>query len=149
MHDIGKVATPDHILLKPGKLTDEEFEIIKEHSAVGGQILQQLYKSNGSLYLKLAYEITMYHHEKYDGSGYPEGLAGEDIPIAARIMALADVYDAMTSKRCYKDAYSHEKVKKIICEERGKHFDPVLVDSFLRLEEQWVEVLEKFADNGE
>lgn len=144
LHDIGKVAISDAILHKPGRLTNEEFEEIKTHAAIGGGILKDLYTSNGSLYLKLAYEITMFHHEKFNGTGYPQGLAGEDIPVAARIMALADVYDAMSSKRCYKDAYTHEYVKNVICDGRGKHFDPEVVDSFLRIEDKWLAIKEKF-----
>lgn len=144
LHDIGKVATPDHILHKPGKLTDEEFEIMKDHAAIGGKMLLDIFAKTGSHYLKTASNIAMYHHEKFNGKGYPEGLKGLEIPICARIMALADIYDAMTSKRCYKDAYPHEKVKNIIVRERGQHLDPYVVDSFLRLEKEWVSIKERY-----
>ncbi len=144
LHDIGKVATPDHILHKPGKLTDSEFEIMKDHAAIGGKMLLDIYAKTGSHYLKTASDVAMYHHEKFNGKGYPEGLKGDDIPVSARIMALADIYDAMTSKRCYKDEFSHDKVKTIIVEERGSHLDPDVVDSFLRLETQWLAIKEQF-----
>lgn len=144
LHDIGKVATPDNILHKPGKLTDEEFYIMKEHAAIGGKMLLDIYAKTGSHYLKTASDIAMYHHEKFNGKGYPEGLKGQGIPICARIMAVADIYDAMTSKRCYKDAYSHEKVKDIIVSERGEHLDPDVVDSFLRQEHVWLAIKERY-----
>ncbi len=144
LHDIGKVATPDHILHKCGKLTADEYEIMKEHVAIGGRMLLDLYAKTGSYYLKTASDVAMYHHERYDGSGYPEGLKGDAIPISARIMVLADVYDAMSSKRCYKDAFSHEKIKAIIIEERGRHLDPDVVDSFLRQEDVWLAIKTRF-----
>jgi putative two-component system response regulator len=144
LHDIGKVAIPDNILHKPGKLTSDEFETMKTHAKLGGTILEEIYLKTESPYLQIAFELTAYHHEKYNGKGYPTQLAGEDIPVAARIMALADVYDALTSKRCYKEAFSHEKARGIILEERGGHFDPKVVDSFLRQEDIWVSVRDKF-----
>ncbi len=144
LHDIGKVAIPDNILHKPGKLTSDEFETMKTHAKLGGTILEEIYLKTGSPYLQIAFELTAYHHEKYNGKGYPAQLAGEEIPVAARIMALADVYDALTSERCYKDAFSHEKARDIILEERGEHFDPKVVDSFLRQEDIWVSVRNKF-----
>lgn len=146
LHDIGKVAIPDSILHKPGKLTNDEFEQMKTHAKLGGTILEEIYLKTASPYLQIAYELTAFHHEKYNGKGYPERLAGENIPIAARIMALADVYDALTSKRCYKDAFTHEKARAIILEERGSHFDPKVVDSFLRQENEWIAVGQKFKD---
>lgn len=146
LHDIGKVAIPDSILHKPGKLTREEFEIMKTHATIGGDLLKEIYTSSGSPYLKVAYEVAMYHHERYNGSGYPEGLVGEDIPIAARIVALADMYDAMTSERCYKKAFRHEEVKKIIVRERGEHLDPKLVDSFLAQEDLWLAIRDRFKE---
>jgi len=146
LHDIGKAAILDNILHKPGKLTNEEFEFVKEHTIIGGKLIKKIYENTNSPYLWMAYEIVMFHHEKWDGKGYPHGLAGNDIPLSARIMALADVYDAMTSIRCYKDTYSHEKVKQIILEEKGKHFDPMIVDSFLRQEEEWLKIKNKFKD---
>jgi len=146
LHDIGKVAIPDNILHKPGKLTDEEFEIMKTHTVIGGKLLEKIYKKSNSHYLRLGYEIAMFHHEKWNGKGYPTGIAGNDIPVSARIMALADVYDALTSKRCYKDAFPHEIAKKIIFEGRGNHFDPVIVDSFLRNEEAWLNIKREYTD---
>jgi len=146
LHDIGKVAIPDNILHKPGKLTDAEFEIMKTHAAIGGQILKDIYAKNGSPYLKVAYEVAMYHHERFNGKGYPQGLKGEEIPIAARIMALADIYDAMATKRCYKKPFPHEVIKKIILEERGQQLDPIVVDAFLRQEDIWLTVRDRFAE---
>lgn len=132
LHDIGKVGIPDSILLKPGKLNDEEFTVMKSHVQIGYDTLskvRQQYDKNE--FLKMGMEITMYHHEKWDGSGYPKGLVGDKIPLSARIMALADVYDALRSKRVYKDAFSHEKSLEIVASNSGSHFDPVLVDVFL------------------
>lgn len=132
-HDIGKVAIMDNILKKPGKLTHEEFEIMKTHAAVGGDIFKELNDElsffNNDFY-KVAEEIARYHHEKWDGTGYPEGLKGASIPLVARIVALADVFDALSSKRVYKDAYSLEQSLEIINDSSGKHFDPVIVDAF-------------------
>lgn len=127
MHDIGKIAIPDAILKKPGKLTAEEFEIIKEHPLIGYQILS---KSKLSV-LKLAAEIALYHHEKYDGSGYPEGLRGNTIPLSARMLAIIDVFDAITHRRIYKAAESIDNALNYLKENRGTHFDPDLVDLFL------------------
>jgi putative two-component system response regulator len=146
LHDIGKVAIPDAILHKPGKLSEAEFEIMKKHAAIGGQLLKDIHGKSGSLYLKIGHEVAMYHHEKYNGRGYPEGLKGEEIPVAARIVALADMYDAMTSERCYKQAFSHEKAKKIIIEERGEHLDPKMVDSFLAQEDVWLAIFDRFSE---
>ncbi len=138
LHDIGKVGIPDSILLKPGKLTKEEFEIIKQHSKIGGDVLREVNKKvEGCSFLQIGMDIAYYHHEKWNGNGYPKGLRGEEIPLSARIISLVDVYDALTSKRVYKDAFSHEKAKKIIIEERGKHFDPEIVDVFMILEKEF------------
>lgn len=132
LHDIGKVGIPDSILLKPGKLTPDEFEVVKRHSCLGGDALKAVEsKIEGQSFLSLGKEIAYYHHEKWDGSGYPRGLKGFQIPLSARIVALADVYDALTSKRVYKDAFTHEKAKEIILADKGKHFDPEVVDAFL------------------
>ncbi len=132
LHDIGKVGVPDSILLKPGKLTAEEFEVIKRHSSLGGDALKAVEAQiEGTSYLTLGKEIAYAHHEKWDGSGYPLGLKGEEIPLSARIVALADVYDALTSKRVYKDAFSHEKAVEIIQNDSGTHFDPDVVEAFL------------------
>ncbi len=144
LHDIGKVAIPDHILHKPGRLTDDEFAIMKTHAAIGGRMLLEIHDKTGSHYLKTAANIAMYHHERYDGRGYPEGLRGDRIPLCARIMALADIYDAMTSKRCYKKSYDHEYVRQVIVDERGAHLDPLVVDSFLRQEAEWLTVYDHY-----
>ena len=147
LHDIGKVAIPDAILHKPDKLTPAEFEVMKTHAAIGGQLLKDIQTKSGSPYLKVAYEVAMFHHERYNGKGYPMGLKGEEIPVAARIVALADVYDAMTSERCYKPPFSHEKAKKLIVEERGEHLDPRIVDSFLAQEDIWLAIVDRFAES--
>ena len=146
LHDIGKVAIPDSNLHKPGKLPEEEFEIMKGHAGIGGDLLKDIYTKTQSPYLKTAYEAAMYHHERYNGKGYPRGLQGENIPVVARIVALADMYDAMTSERCYKKAFTHEKAKSIIVAERGEHLDPKMVDSFLAREEEWLAIRERFKD---
>jgi response regulator RpfG family c-di-GMP phosphodiesterase len=144
LHDIGKVGIPDAVLLKPGKLTDEEFEVIKRHAVLGGDAIQAIEsKIEGRSFLHLGKEIAYNHHEKWDGSGYPRGLRGEGIPLSARIVALADVYDALTTKRFYKEAFSHEKSKQIIFGLKGTHFDPEVVDVFLLLEEEFNRVREE------
>ena len=126
MHDIGKVGTPDLILLKPGKLTPEEFEVMKLHSVIGYEILD----ANSSALMKVSAEIAHTHHEKFDGSGYPRGLRGEDIPIFGRIAAVADVFDALTSERPYKKAWGVEKASQLVKEGAGVHFDPTCVSAF-------------------
>jgi len=147
LHDIGKVAIPDHILLKPGKLTEEEFEVIKTHSAHGRDALLQAQKFLGdSNFLDIASDVAGAHHEKWDGTGYPDGLKGEAIPLVGRIMAIADVYDALISKRAYKEAMSHEKAMEIILEGRGKHFDPDLTDLFLEFESEICKIKDAHED---
>lgn len=147
LHDIGKVGIPDHILLKPGRLEEQEFEIMKSHTTIGYDTLKSAIEKNPRAnYLKMSANIARSHHEKWDGSGYPQGLSGQDIPLAARILAVADVYDALASKRIYKDAFSHEKTRGIILEGKGVHFDPVLIDAFLETEEEFRTVLKKFQD---
>jgi len=132
LHDIGKVGIPDSILLKPGMLSKEEFEVIKRHSTIGGDVLKQVSaKIKGRSFLTIGMHIAYFHHEKWNGTGYPNGLKKDAIPLSARIVALADVYDALTSIRSYKEAFSHEKAKEIIISESGKHFDPEIVDAFL------------------
>ena len=132
MHDIGKIKIPDRILNKPGRLTDEEYDIMKKHSIYGAEIIR---KTMGDIeetdYITVAYNIARYHHERYDGKGYPDGLKGEDIPLEARVMALADVYDALISERVYKKAFSVEKAREIILDGSGTQFDPCLVPLFL------------------
>lgn len=138
LHDVGKVGIADSILRKPGKLTTEEFTAMKEHSRIGYETLIQCANGYPNIrYLQMAADIALSHHEKYDGSGYPQGLKGEDIPISARIVALADVYDALTQKRVYKEAFSHQKSCSIILEGRGTHFDPKVVDAFIKCEEKF------------
>jgi PAS domain S-box-containing protein len=132
LHDIGKVSIPDAILLKPGRLTPAEYEIVKLHTIVGGNALTEVdTQLQERSFLKLGKEIAYYHHESWDGSGYPEGMQGESIPLSARIVALADVYDALTTSRVYKEAYSHHKAIDIILREKGKKFDPDIADAFL------------------
>lgn len=144
LHDIGKVGIPDRVLLKPEELNDAEFEIMKEHAMIGYNTLYQtIQKAPRSNYLKMAAEIARSHHECWDGSGYPDGISGEKIPISARILAVADVYDALVSKRVYKEAYAHDTAARVIAEGRGTHFDPVLVDAFLDCEQAFNAVLNR------
>ncbi|MDX9834120.1 MAG: response regulator [Desulfobulbus sp.] len=139
LHDIGKVAIRDSILLKPGKLTAEEFEEMKAHAMFGEEAIANLEQMAGhpTSFLSCAKEIAGSHHEKYDGSGYPRGLAGEAIPLAGRIMAVADVYDALITKRVYKEAMRPEETMHIMIEGRGRHFDPVILDVFLQVESKF------------
>lgn len=133
LHDIGKVGIPDYILLKPGKLTTDEFEIMKTHAQIGFQTLSKIAsKFNQNTFIRMGMDIALNHHEKWSGGGYPMGISGCDIPLSARIMAIADVYDALRSKRVYKEAFSHEKSIEIISEGEGKDFDPTLISIFLR-----------------
>ncbi len=144
LHDIGKVGVPDAILLKPGKLTREEFEVIKIHTTLGGDVLRAVEgKIEGQSFLTLGKEIAYYHHEKWDGTGYPHGLKGQLIPLSARIVALADVYDALTSKRVYKEAFSHWQAVDIIVKDRGTHFAPDVVDAFLAHAEDFRKIREE------
>ncbi|HEY1684554.1 MAG TPA: HD domain-containing phosphohydrolase [Tepidisphaeraceae bacterium] len=148
LHDIGKVGVPDHILLKPGKLTPEEFEQMKIHTLIGAQTLDAaLERFPNARFLQMARDIAATHHEKFDGSGYPRGLKGEEIPLCGRIVALADVYDALTSRRVYKPAFTHEEARNIILKERGKHFDPDLIDAFLIAEDQIITVRQRLSDS--
>jgi len=143
LHDIGKFGIADDILLKPGKLTDPEFEIIKSHTTIGATTLQKAHDRHPkNAFLRMGIAIARSHHEKWDGSGYPDGLAGEDIPLSARIMAVADVYDALRAERRYKQAFSHEKSVEIITDSSGTHFDPILVEAFLREAESFARVWE-------
>ena len=137
MHDIGKISIPDTILQKPGKLTDEEYSVMKKHSVLGGEIIQEIFKDmDDKEFLNIAYDVTRYHHEKWNGNGYPEGLVGKEIPFSARIMAIADVFDAISAKRCYRDAMPLDKCFAIIKEGKGVDFDPVLTDLFLNAKEK-------------
>ncbi|NQU13734.1 MAG: response regulator [Desulfobacteraceae bacterium] len=147
LHDIGKIGIPDYVLLKPGRYDDKDFEIMKTHSRVGYETISEALKRYPKAdYLRMSAEIALSHHEKFDGSGYPNGLKGEEIPLSARIVALSDVYDALVTKRVYKNPYPHDMVKNMIVEERGTHFDPVVVDAFLSCEERFIEIFKKFAD---
>lgn len=136
LHDIGKISVPDEILNKPGKLTDEEFAIMKSHSAVGSQMLSELPFHRGEPIVKLAYAITRWHHERWDGRGYPDGLKGDDIPISAQVVSLADVYDALTSERVYKKAYSHETAIGMILKFECGMFNPILTRCLENCQEQ-------------
>jgi putative two-component system response regulator len=149
LHDIGKVGIPDKILLKPGKLTPEEFEIMKTHTTLGRDAIEQAERQLGTPveFLKVAKEIAYSHQEKWDGSGYPEGLAGDGIPVSARLMAVADVYDALISRRVYKPAFTHERAVELIAEGRGKHFDPDITDAFMEIREEFRTIAKKFGDS--
>jgi putative two-component system response regulator len=151
LHDIGKVGIPDRILLKPGKLTPEEFEAMKAHTILGRNAIAVAEKllDTPSSFLHLAREIAHYHQEKWDGSGYPEGLAGDRIPVSARLMALADVYDALISRRVYKPPFPHSKAIEIIREGRGRHFDPDMVDAFLQIADEFLAIAGRYADSEE
>jgi putative two-component system response regulator len=148
LHDIGKIGIPDHILLKPGRYTEEEFEIMKTHTTLGRDAIQHAEDQLGirAEFLSLAKEIAYSHQEKWDGSGYPQGLAGDDIPVSARLMAVADVYDALISRRVYKSGMPHAQAVEIIRQGRGTHFDPDICDAFLVCVEQFQTIAERFAD---
>ena len=148
LHDIGKVNVPDRVLLKPGKLTPSEFDVMKTHAQRGAETLEAAIAGYPqAAFLQMARDIALTHHEKYDGTGYPYGLAGDQIPLCGRIMAVADVYDALRSKRVYKPAFSHEVAKAIILEGSGKHFDPDVVDAFAACESEFVAIGDRFADD--
>ncbi len=149
LHDIGKVGIPDHILLKPGKLTAEEFRIMQKHSELGAHIIAEAEAllDAPSSFLRYAREIAHYHHENWDGSGYPKGLKGEAIPLSARLMAVADVYDALISKRCYKEAFSHEDATGFIESQVGRKFDPVIVEAFRQVADRFATIAATYKDN--
>ncbi|WP_295441046.1 HD domain-containing phosphohydrolase [uncultured Thiodictyon sp.] len=148
LHDIGKVAIPDSILLKAGPLTPEEFEIMKSHTEHGRSAIQAAEDTlgGGNSFLRYAREIVYSHHEQWDGSGYPLGLCGEAIPLAGRLMALADVYDALISRRVYKPPMAHDQAVSIIAAKRGTHFDPALVDAFLTIQGRFAEIAQRYSD---
>ncbi|QVK17548.1 HD domain-containing protein [Mycoplasmatota bacterium] len=147
LHDIGKINMPDRILLKPGKLTPEEFEVIKTHTRIGANTLLEFKKAYPhNKILEFAISIACYHHEKWDGTGYTHGLAGEDIPLSARVMAIIDVYDALRSKRVYKEAYSHEKSIEIIKQGKGTHFDPIIIDTLLQSEIEFKKIYDRITE---
>ncbi len=149
LHDIGKVGIPDRILLKPGRLTPEEFDIMKTHTTLGRDAIATAERQLGLEvgFLKYAKEIAYGHQEKWDGSGYPEGRAGDGIPLSARLMALADVYDALISRRVYKEPMDHAQALDIIRQGRGSHFDPDIVDAFLAIQEQLLAIAHRFSDS--
>ena len=161
LHDVGKVGVPDSILLKPGRLTAEEFDVMKSHATIGADAInkamvqaiaacadaeaaERAAKAFG--FLEVAKEIAVGHHEKWDGSGYPAGLVGDAIPVSARLMALADVFDALMTRRVYKQPFSLDETTRIICEGRGKHFDPDVVDAFMACRERFADIASRFAD---
>ena len=150
LHDIGKIGVPDSILLKPGKLTDEEFAEMKKHTIYGNESLHKADQNiEGESFLRYAREIAYTHHEKWDGTGYPRNLKGEEIPLTGRIMAIADVYDALICKRVYKSPMPHSKAVEIIKEGKGRHFDPSLTDCFLEIHEAFRDVALSYAENEE
>ena len=137
LHDIGKIKISDTILNKPGRLTEDEFETMKTHAGEGRRILKKATDSLGEFsYLMISMDMSGYHHERWDGTGYPEQLKGEEIPLSARIMAVADVFDALISKRSYKEAFAFEEAVDIIEEEKGTHFDPIVVEAFMHALEE-------------
>lgn len=147
LHDIGKVGIPDPILCKPGRLEPEEYELMKKHSEYGASSLRRAEeKLRFSSFLRTAVDIAHYHHERWDGTGYPIGLKGEDIPLAARIMAVADIYDALRSKRRYKESFPHEECRKLIVEDTGRALDPLVVEAFLRREQEFLEISLRLVD---
>ena len=148
LHDIGKIGIPERILFKPGKLTDGEFEIIKGHAALGRKAIEGAERRLGMRvrFLNVAKDMAYSHHEKWDGSGYPEGLAGDAIPVTGRLMALADVYDALISRRIYKAAFTHEQACSSIVQERGRHFDPDMVDAFIEIAEDFRTIATNYPD---
>jgi putative two-component system response regulator len=151
LHDIGKVGVPDAILLKPGKLTDEEFDIMRTHAELGFQALEKSEKlfqaEDKPSFLAHAKDIARSHHEKYNGTGYPRRLAGDDIPVSGRIMAIADVYDALICKRVYKPPFTHDKAVEIIAKDSGSHFDPDVVEAFLAIQEEFRAIAAELADH--
>ena len=153
LHDVGKVGVPDAILLKPGKLDPDEFEVMKKHTILGRDTIlraeESMQNQDISGFLRFAKEIAYTHHEKWDGSGYPQGLKGNDIPLSGRIMAVADVYDALTRRRVYKPAFSHEQACTLLHKGRGSRFDPDVIDAFNASEARFRQVALKYADPQE
>jgi putative two-component system response regulator len=148
LHDIGKVGIDDSVLLKAGKLTDQEWVIMKLHPVIGAETLREVDKQHpGNSLIRMGIDIAASHHEKWDGSGYPYGLQGTEIPLVARILALGDVYDALTSKRCYKEAFSHDKSRQIVIESGGSHFDPEVVEAFIQTEDEFMRIREFYQDS--
>jgi putative two-component system response regulator len=148
LYDMGSIGIPDRILLKPGRLTPDELTIMRTHPTIGHAAIERAEKTLGrpSPRLSITKDLVLCHQEKWDGSGYPRQLAGEDIPVAARIMAIADVYDALISSKVYKDGVPHDKAVQIIFGERGSHFDPDMVDAFIEIQDEFAAIAERFAD---
>ncbi len=149
LHDIGKVGIPDRILLKPSSLSREEFDIMKTHTTLGFEAIEQAEKTLGTPvpFLKTAKEIVLSHQEKWDGSGYPQGLKGDAIPMSARLMAVADVYDALISQRVYKPALPHDRAVQIMFQGRGSHFDPDMVDAFIEIQREFDAIAQRYKDS--
>jgi putative two-component system response regulator len=147
LHDIGKVGVPDQVLLKPGKLDAREWGLMRTHTVIGAETLRAVYQQYGpNDFVRMGIDIAESHHEKWDGSGYPMGLAGDDIPLPARILALGDVYDALTSRRCYKEPFAHADSRALIVDGRGRHFDPHVVDAFLATEDEFIRIRRYYQD---
>jgi len=148
LYDMGSIGIPDRILLKPGRLTPDEITIMRTHPTIGYAAIERAEKTLGrpSPRLAIAKDLVLCHQEKWDGSGYPRALAGTDIPVAARIMAIADVYDALISSKVYKDGVPHDKAVQIIFSERGAHFDPDMVDAFIEIQDTFADIAHRFAD---
>ena len=150
MHDIGKISVPDAVLQKPGRLTDEEFAEMKKHAANGGDIIRETFRNLGNEeFRKMAFEVARYHHEKWNGRGYPDGLRRKEIPLCARIMAVADVFDAVSEKRCYRDAMPMDKCFEIIEQGSGQDFDPLIAEIFLDIRDRVEAVHREFAESAE
>ena len=149
LHDIGKFGIPDRILLKPSSLSPEEFEIMKTHTTLGFEAIEQAEKALGlqAPLLRTAKEIVLSHQEKWDGSGYPQGLKGDEVPMSARLMAVADVYDALISQRVYKAALPHDRAVQIVFQGRGSHFDPDMVDAFIGIQDEFEAIAQRFANS--
>lgn len=145
MHDVGKIGIPDAVLLKPGRLTAEEWEVMKRHTTIGGRILH----GSPSEVLRVGEVVALSHHERWDGAGYPNGLSGEEIPLEGRICAVTDMFDALTNNRPYRDALPNETVYRMMADQRGRHFDPGIVDLFLRSRDQIEAIQQEFVDTGE
>jgi putative two-component system response regulator len=148
LHDIGNAVVPDRVLLKPGPLTDAELAVVRTHPAAGRHAIEQIKKSAGlsTELLEAACEIAYSHHERWDGTGYPQGLWGHNIPVAARLLAIADAYDALTSDRVYRAGVAHDKAVQQIFQERAAHFDPEMVDAFIEIQDEFASIAQRFAD---
>lgn len=148
LHDIGNAGVPDRILLKPGPLSQDEIDIVRTHPALGCAAIEQIRRSAGvsTEFLEIARDIAHGHQEHWDGHGYPQGLAGERIPMAARVMAIADAYDALTSDRVYRSGVAHDKAVQLIFQERAAHFDPDMVDAFIEIQDEFAAIAERYAD---